>query len=223
METATPGDSLRRFVTAPLRVGTYKRLLYLLLAFPLGMLYFVGFTVGTSTGVSLLVTLVGLPILLATLAATTAAAGLEARLSRALLDMETPAPPLLSHPREWAVDTDEEGYVAALRRFTLEPTTWTSVGVVLLKFVFGVVTFSVVVIGGVTVAVLIPAPLVYDSPDTSYRLGSHVVTTLPEALALSVLGVVGLVVVCNLWNALAAVGGVMTDALLSVGRERETA
>ncbi|MDS0258823.1 sensor domain-containing protein [Haloarcula sp. S1CR25-12] len=219
METTTPGDGLRRFVTAPLRVQTYKRFLYLLLAFPLGMLYFVGFTVGSSTGVSLLVTLVGVPILLATLAATTAAAGLEAKLSRVLLDRETPVPPLLSLPSEW--DT-VDSYVASVRQFVAEPTTWTSVAVVLVKFVFGQIAFFVLTAGGVTVVALLSAPLLYDDPEFSYRAGSYVVTSLPEALALAGLGLVGLLVVCNVWNALATAGGVVTDALLSVGRERET-
>jgi len=219
METTTPGDGLRRFVTAPLRVQTYKRFLYLLLAFPLGMLYFVGFTVGSSTGVSLLVTLVGVPILLATLVATTAVAGLEAKLSRVLLDRETPVPPLLSLPSEW--DTGD-GYVASVRQFVAEPTTWTSVAVVLVKFVFGQIAFFALTVGGVTVGALLSAPLLYDDPDFSYQAGSYAVTSLPEALALAGLGLVGLLVVCNVWNALATAGGILTDALLSVGRERET-
>ena len=223
MEAATPGDGLRRFVTAPVRVRTYKRLVYLLLAFPLGMAYFVGFTAASSTGISLLITLVGLPILLATLAGTTVLGGLEAQLSRTLLDRETPVPPLLSTPSEWPVDTEEDGYLAVVWYFLREPTTWTSVGVVLLKFLFGQVAFVVLTVGWVTTATLLAAPLLYDDPEFSYRIGSHVVSTFPDALALSGLGLLGVLVVCNLCNALATVGGVLTDALLSVGQERERA
>jgi len=218
--TTTLSDAARTFLTAPVRVQTYKRLIYLLLAFPLGLAYFVGFTTGSSMGLSLLVTLVGLPLLLATLAGATAAAGLEAALARTLLDRETPTPPLLSRPDEWGVD--ESGYTAAVRRFLGEPTTWTSVALVPLKFVFGLLAFVVVVVGGTTVTMLLFAPVLYDSPAGSYRVGSYVVSSFPTALALSGLGLVGVLVVCNAWNALAAVGGALTDALLSVDREGET-
>ncbi len=85
MET-TAGDTLQQFVTAPVRTATYKRLLYLLLAFPLGVAYYVAFTTGSSLGLGLAFTLVGLPVLLVTLVATTGAAGLEARLATVLLD-----------------------------------------------------------------------------------------------------------------------------------------
>ena len=223
MEHSALGDGLRRFVTAPLRAQTYKRLLYLLLAFPLGMVYFIGLTMGSSTGVSLAFTLVGLPLLLATLVAATAAAGLEARLSRVLLDRETPMPPLLSTPSDWGVDTDDAGYVGTLTHFLREATTWTSVVLVALKFLFGLVAFVVTTVVGVTVAVLVAAPLLYDEPGMGYQAGSYVVTTLPEALALSALGLVGFVVACNVFNALAVAGGVLTDALLSVGRAGEPA
>ncbi len=56
--------------------------MYLALAFPLGLAYFVGFTVGVSMGVALLVTLVGVALLLPTVAGATLAAGVEVRLAR---------------------------------------------------------------------------------------------------------------------------------------------
>ena len=223
MESTTFGEGLRRFLAAPVRARTYKRLVYLLLAAPLGVVYLVGFTAGSSTGLSLAVTLVGVPILLATLVATTAAAGLEAGLSRALLDRETPTPRLLSSPRTWAVDPRSDGYLAAIRHFVTEPTTWTSVGLVLLKFLFGLAAFVVVTVGGVTTTALLATPVLYDDPTFGYQFGSYVVRTMPAAVALSGLGLVGFVVFCNVCNALAAAGGALTDALLSVGGTGETA
>lgn len=87
MAATTAGSSdtgvtatLRRGLTAPFREQTYRNLLYLALAFPLGLAYFVGFVTGTALGVGLFITWVGLPILALTLAATTAVAGFEARL-----------------------------------------------------------------------------------------------------------------------------------------------
>jgi hypothetical protein len=216
MLETTPRDALRQFVTAPVRVSTYKRLVYLLLAFPLGMAYFVAFTTASSLGVGLAFTLVGIPLLVVTLIATTGAAELEARLAELLLGRET------AHPRSLraSLDTDE-GYAVALRRFLAEPTTWTSVAVVLLKFLYGLVAFVVTVTGSAIVLSMLAAPIVYDDPETSYQVGNYVIATLPEALGVAGLGVIGLWVVCNVYNALATAGGVMTDALLSVGREAD--
>ena len=216
MIEATPRDALQRFVTAPVRASTYKRLAYLLLAFPLGVVYFTAFTTASSLGVSLAFTLVGIPLLIGTLAATTGAAQLEARLAEELLDRETARPTALRQ----SLDTSD-GYVAAVRRFLADPTTWTSVAVVLLKFLYGVAAFVVTVTGSVVVLTMLAAPVVYDDPQTSYHLGSYVVSTLPEAFAVAGGGVVGFWVVCNVFNALAAAGGVMTDALLSVGRDAD--
>jgi len=215
MTEAIPRDALHRFVTAPIRASTYKRLLYLLLAFPFGLTYFVVFTTASSLGVGLAFTIVGIPILIGTLVATTAAAQLEAHLAEWLLGRET------AHPRSLrrSLNTDD-GYVVALRRFLAEPTTWTSVAVVLLKFFYGLATFVVTVTGSALVVTMLAAPAVYDDPQVSYRIGSYVVSTLPEALAVAGLGVGGFWVVCNVCNALATAGGVLTDALLSVGQER---
>jgi hypothetical protein len=213
MPETTSNEALRQFVTAPVRVSTYKRLIYLLLAFPLGMAYFVAFTTATSLGVGLAFTLVGIPLLVATLVATTGAAELEARLADALLGQETARP---RSPRA-SLDTDE-GYTVALRRFLTEPTTWTSVAVVLLKSLYGLGAFVVTVTGSAIVLTMLAAPVVYDDPEVSYQVGSYVVSTLPEALGVAGLGIIGLWVVCNVFNALATAGGVMTDALLSVGQ-----
>jgi hypothetical protein len=219
MTTETFGDALTRFVAAPVRVQTYKRLVYLLLAFPLGIAYFVGFTTGASMGVGLLITWVGIPILLATLIAATAVSGLEAYLSRTLLDRDIPLPAAFERPSEWSLAAPEGGYLAALWRFLLEPTTWTSVAVVLLKFLYGIVAFVATVTAGSLVLTLLSAPWLYDSPDTSYRIGQYVVDTLPEALAAFGVGVVGLFVALNALNVLADLGGVVTEQLLRVGRE----
>ena len=213
MPETTSRDLLRQFVTAPVRVSTYKRFVYLLLAFPLGMAYFVGFTTASSLGVSLIFTLVGVPLLVVTLIATAGAAQLEARLAEGLLGRETARPRSLRA----LLDTDE-GYAVALRRFLAAPTTWTSVAVVLLKFLYGLAAFVVTVTGGVTVLTMLAAPVAYDNPESSYRIGSYAVSTLPEALGVAGLGVIGLWVVCNVFNALATAGGVMTDALLSVNQ-----
>ncbi|MEZ3164929.1 sensor domain-containing protein [Halorubrum sp. RMP-47] len=178
------------------------------------MVYFVAFTTVSSLGVGLAFTIVGIPILIGTLIATTGTARLEARLAEELLGRQTAYP----RPLRQSLNTDDE-YVVALRRFLAEPTTWISVAVVLLKFLYELAAFVVTVVGSVLVVTMLAAPVVYDDPQVSYRIGKFVVSTLPEALAVAGLGVVGFWVICNVYNALATAGGIITDALLSVGRE----
>jgi hypothetical protein len=162
-------------------------------------------------------TLVGVPLLVVTLVASTGAAELEARLAELLLGQET------ARPRSLRVSLDTgEGYAVALRRFLAEPTTWTSVAVVLLKFLYGLAAFIVTVTGSVSVLAMLAAPIAYDDPGTSYRVGNYVVSTLPEALGVAGLGVIGLWIVCNVFNAFATAGGIMTDALLSLGQGGDT-
>ncbi|WP_276272120.1 sensor domain-containing protein [Haloarcula litorea] len=215
--SVAPGDALTRFVTAPLRVSTYKRLAYLLLAFPLGLAYFVGFATAASTGGALAFTLVGVPLLLLTLLGTTAVSWFEAGQSRLLLDREVAGPATFERLTDEPALPDDWG--AALKRFLSEPTTWTSVGVVLWKFVFGVLSFAVVVTAGSLVTALLAAPFVYDEPGVTYRLGIGAVDTLPEAVGLAVLGLVALLAALNLCNLLATLGSRPTELLLSAGRD----
>lgn len=209
----------RQALAAPVQVATYKRLAYLLLAFPLGIAYFVVLVTGASLGVSLAITWVGLPILLGTLGLVTLASAAEARLARTFLDRDTPDPAVLERLDGWRPEKPEGGYLAGIKQFLSEPTTWSSIGVVLLKFVFGIGAFTIVVTAAAVNVALLSAPLVYDDPSVSYSLVGYAVTTLPEAIGVAVLGVVGVVVACNLCNVLAAVGGVATERLLTIGRD----
>ena len=90
--TTPPADSdrsdsslLRRFVDAPFRTDTYAKMLYLLVAFPLGITYFVLIVTGLSIGITTSPLLVGLPILDAVIAGITVLGALEARLTSKLL------------------------------------------------------------------------------------------------------------------------------------------
>jgi len=209
-------DTAARFLAAPFRIDSYKRFVYLLLSFPLGLAYFVGVVTGTSLGLGLVVTWVGLPILLATLLGTTLLAGVEARLSRLLLDRPVSDPRAVTRISE-TVSAPEDGYLSALRAYLTEPTTWSSLAVVLSKPVFGLVAFVATVTGTATVAALLAAPFVYDSPVGAYQVAGQPITSLPAALAVAGLGLVGLFVAVNLWNALATAYGRLLERLFSVG------
>ncbi len=202
----------RRFLGVPLRSQTYRNLSYLLLALPLGIVYAVGLVTGTAVGTGLLLTWVGLPVLLATLAGAAVAAGIEARLASGLVGVDAAVPTVLREfdVRE-GVTFPGDGFADALRRLVTAPSTWTSVVLVVYKFVVGLVSFvAVVTVGSVTLA-LLAAPLVYDASGAlatggaagRYRIGSWVVSSLPEAVAVAGVGVIALIAGLNLLNRLA--------------------
>src|SRR5918999_2683393 len=77
--------SLTRLASVAWDPQSYRNLLYLALALPLGVAYVTILAVGLSAGTGLAVILVGLALLLATLFAVRAMAALERMLARNLL------------------------------------------------------------------------------------------------------------------------------------------
>jgi hypothetical protein len=213
-------DVLGQFVAVPFNSDTYKRLLYLLLACPLVLVYVIGTTVGFSLGIGLAVTVIGLPILLVTLLAVTSAAQLEAYLSRICLGRESSPPRALMGLR-MDLDDSDVGYLRALKRFMADPSTWTSLGLVAVKSVFGLVAFVVLVTVTTVVATLVAAPVLYDNPEFVYQVATYSVDTLSEAVGLAAVGGVLGLVALHLLNAFADLGGYLTESLLTVGTPSE--
>jgi hypothetical protein len=238
----TFADSLKGFFAVPFRSQTYLSIAYLLLAFPLGLAYFVAVTVGLSMGVGLLVTLVGVPILLATLYGVTLIGGFEASLARRLLGVDVQAPTTLRDGgRDGSLDVDAA--LSWIRRVLTAPTTWTALVLVGVKFVFGTVAFVVLTVAVVLVGTLVFAPLFVGDPTLTYGLlrpvGSDgglvavsergaaealwAVDSVPEAVGVTVFGLLALLVALHFLNGLARLGGLLTAALLDVGQPSEGA
>ena len=104
---------------------TYRNLLYLLLAVPLGFVYSTVFTFGLAFGLALSFVLVGLVVLLVLLIGSRLVAGFERRLANALLGTD------LSRPDDLA---DADGALAGVRTYVDARSTWTGLGFLSLKF-----------------------------------------------------------------------------------------
>jgi two-component system, OmpR family, phosphate regulon sensor histidine kinase PhoR len=145
---------------------TYLRVLYLFLAFPLGLLYFTLlitlFSIGLGTA---LIAGIGIAALLLGVACSFGFANLERLLALHLLGvrvgpMSVPGPPAAS-------------YRARLRRHLTNPVTWKSLAYLLLEFPFGVLTFSLVLFLFTLCAGFVLYPLAYLLDNYLYnRLGS---------------------------------------------------
>lgn len=221
--TDGPDDRpLRWFFGVPFRARTYLNLCYLLLAFPLGIVYFTAVTVGFSLGIGLLVTLLGLPLLVLTLLGTTALAAFDARLTSHLVGVDAPLPESLRAENPRSLSRAEDGVLDALAALVTAPTTWTSLVLVVGKFVYGILAFTVVVTAASVVLAALAAPLVYADPAITYTVGSYDIETLPAALVVSATGVLGGFLSMHLCNGLAIAGGRLSAALLEVDPSNPT-
>lgn len=117
---------------------TYLRILYLFLAFPLGILYFTVIVTGLSTGIGLAIVIVGFPILVLTLLCWLLFARLERDLAIHLLGANVRP---LTVP-----DPVERTMWQRLLKTLADPVTWKSLVYVMLEFPFGIASFTIAVV-----------------------------------------------------------------------------
>ena len=233
---ADAGGRVAAFVTAPFRPQTYRNLAYLLLAFPLGLAYFVFVTVGLSVGVGMAVLVVGIPIIAATVAGALGVGGVERRLTAWLLGVEVPG------------RTEVDGETRRDRLWTLatDRRTWGAVVYLPVKFAVGTVALVFTMNALVTGVALLTVPLYYTEPglyvgivtdrpvelhpalhvgwnrllvglETVITIDAWRVRTLPEALVVAGAGLLLLLVGLSVLNWLAGAHGRLTERLLAGG------
>lgn len=203
VETAI--ESIAGVVVEP---QTYRNVVYVLLAFPLGVAYFVALTVGFSVGAALTVAVVGVPILLVVVVGSRPLAAFERTLANALLDVEIRPPddvePATGGDGPWATLT---GYVGA-------GSTWKGLGFLYLKFWLGTLSFVLIVVTLAVAVVLLTAPLHYRDPAFAIQFGAWSIDTLDQAFLAVPIGIGVVVVALHVFNAVARVSGAIAEALL---------
>lgn len=129
---------------------TYKNLLYIALAFPLGLGYYVILTVGFALGLGLSVLLIGLGILFGTVVGVRVIASFERTLANTLLGTEIGTPT--------DVKRDANGILEHAKAYLQASSTWRGLGFVFLKFWVGVLSFILLVsfLGTAVELVLLP-------------------------------------------------------------------
>ena len=205
------------------RGQSYMNLLYLLMAFPLGLLYFLVLIIGISLGMGLAFIGVGLVILLLTLACSWWLGGFERELTMWWLGIDI-APmrrPNAARLTLWQRST-------ALLRNRL---TWTSLLYLLVKLPLGTLTFSIAFTLIALTVTLLCAPLPYivnvlasGPPDTTQMVG---LLTSPLFSLLGVVAGVGTLYACDgmawVWAQFARVTLGMSEAEMQLTQARETA
>jgi signal transduction histidine kinase len=195
--------SVARFVRVAREPQSYRNLLYLALALPLGVGYVTVLAAGLSAGVGLAVILVGLLVLLATLFALRAMATVERMLARSLLRV-TIHPPI-----EGGIDPTWRQRVQLWLR---DPVTWKSLVYLLAKLPMGIVAFALIVTLGLTSLIITLAPvLVLFTPVIFF---GWAIDDPLQALAGVPAGVLLLLCCLHLFNGLAWLYGVCARIML---------
>ncbi len=187
-----------QFLSAPVRARSYTNLLYLALAFPLGLAYFIFLVTGISLGLGLTIIWIGLPILAAVLLASFGLSLFERQLAIHLLGAEVP--PMSS------AEPSPAAFWPRVKAFLANPATWKGMGYLAIKFPLGLATFvTFVTLSSLSLAFLL-APFYYLSvPGPFFDLGvySWTVETLGDALLCSGFGALLSLVTLNVFNGVA--------------------
>ncbi len=211
-----PGPSLNRinaFFRSSLDRRTYARILYLVLALPLGVAEFSFLVTAISFGISTAITLIGIPVLVASVYAWRWLANLERRLIGSLLGTEIASPYRPDPPagRWWT------RFAARLA----DPATWKDLAFLLLQLPLGILSFSVTVaVFGFGLRLLL-APFNYEPFAEGDWIAWLNVDTLAEALALMPLGALILIVGIPALGALGRLYGWLAVQLLGSNADPE--
>ena len=186
---------------------SYRNLAYLVLAFPLGLAYFVALTVGLAVGAGLAVLLVGIPILLAVVLGSRVLAAFERTLANALLEVD------ILRPMD-VRSSQDVGFWPALKSYLAAGSTWRGLAFCYLKFWLGIVAFVLVVTLVAVSLSLLSAPLHYDVPTVGPVVFGWEIDTLGEAVLAVPIGAALAVASLHVLNAVARAFGLIARALL---------
>ena len=215
--TGAPRPSLlRRFFGVATRGRTWLNILYLLLAFPLGVFYFSFFVSMLATAIGTIIVWVGIPLLALTALLWWAFAALERHLADALLGTH-----LAPAPTPWR---NALGTWARIKAHTGCAATWKDLAFLFVKFPLGIASFVIVTVVVSVPVAFISAPLTVNWADwTSTTIAPEErgfyfqlwhVDTVAEALVFVPVGILLLFVGLHVINGTAALWRATAQALL---------
>jgi hypothetical protein len=188
---------------------TYKNLLYLLIAFPLGLVYYTFLAFGFTLGLGLAVVGIGLGILLVTLVGTRYVAGFERRVASGLLGIDITAPDDL--------EREADGIVGLAKAYLGASSTWRGLAFVFLKVWIGMFSFLLLFLCLSPAIELLLMPVFPDGvlnlTVNEWVVAESFESTLQQVAAAPA-GAVLLVVALNVLNAFARVNGSIASSLL---------
>ncbi len=192
---------------------TYGALLYMLLALPTGIFYFVWATVGISLSLGFAILIIGIPFFLLFIASIRVLAHVEGRIVEALLGVRM--------PRRLPVGPSaDEGVWTKIKEAFSDVRTWSSLFYMLMRLPLGIVYFVIGVVGlsmslGLTAGAmysLITGESHVQITDAPYL--QHILHTAPGLAVVALLGILLFFVVLHMARAIGWVHAKIAEGLL---------
>src|SRR5216683_2558444 len=173
-------DRIGRFLHVVIEPRSYLNALYMLIAFPLGLTYFLVLVGGAITGAFTGIILVGLLFLLATLAAAWGFALLERELVIVLLGVDVPPHSL--------PDTELVSPWRMLVRHLRQPTTWRSMVYLLIRLPFGIFAtlLAGILLGPSLTGIIFPIGRLMSEGPSPLAIGNLIVPGAPAVVGLAI-------------------------------------
>jgi len=207
-------DGWRSILAAPIDPFTYRTLLYLALAGPVGLAYTVFLSVGLGLTLGLSITPLGPVVGVATLLSVVALAWVDATFTGGALGVDV-------HPE---FPDHEQGVVAFLKDLAFGRATWTGVAFLAYRAVLGLVAFVVLVTGISMTAAFLLAPFAYGDALVLHTAASYVfVDTFAESLLVATAGVLTGLGTLYATNLLGRASAHVTDALFDARDDGDAA
>ena len=202
MENNQP-DGLQTYFGVLTKKETYLNLVFLLLAFPLGLIYFISLVVGFSVGISLLIIWVGFFILVLLFPAIWYAIAFERIQAIHLLKNIPPmAKPSVADQR----------MIDKIKAFFTNPVTWKGLLYLFLKFPIGIIQFTILVTGLSVTLGFLAAPFIF--PFVEINFGLWVVDSFSEAIGLFVVGILLFPAILHFFNLICKINGKFAKLML---------
>jgi signal transduction histidine kinase len=197
---------IERLVRPIMDPRTYGRILYMLLALPLGVAEFSFLVTAISFGFGTAITLIGIPVLIGTVWAWRWIAELERRLIGRLVGVQIPSP--------YRPDPEGGRWWRRIAARLSDPATWKDLAFLLLQLPLGILSFTVTVtVLGVGLGLLF-APAYYWALESGEAIAAVSVDTLPEAIAAVPVGALVLLLGVPALSALGRLYGWLAAQLL---------
>ncbi|MCU0485408.1 MAG: sensor domain-containing protein [Anaerolineales bacterium] len=205
-----PQSILTNFFGVAIRSQTYQNLVYLCLAFPLGLLYFVLLVIGFSLGFGLLTVWVGPIILSLAFVGLWTFATFERQMATRLLHEEIPP---IKHSPTTSMRTWDR-----IKPHLANPATWKSLAYLLAKFPLGVLTFTVLVTLITLILAFMAAPVIYrffPMEVEHFGISAILIDTPWKAIVSLCTSAALLFSTLHITNSLARISGRFAQAMLS--------
>jgi hypothetical protein len=206
----------KRFFGVAARPRTYLNLIYLILAFPLGVFYFSFFVSMLATAIGTIIVWVGIPLLALTAVLWWAFAAMERYLADGLLGTH-----LVPGPQPWRRTV---GTWPRIKAHMGAAATWKDLAFLFVKFPLGIVSLAVITAVVSIPAAFITAPFTVGwadwtsttvkPEDRGFYIQTWHIDTVAEAIVFVPIGIVLLFAGLHVVNGLAAVWRTAAGALL---------